>query len=358
MPKLNVPRESFGELDVYTNKLSLRFRIVSEDKNKSSYWSPVFQIDPEVEFIQGTFAIPGTAVGEKTTGRVALAWDSVGVYHSSTSEYNFLADLPYYDIWIQFGSNNMTNAGSWIYKTRIATESITIIVPSLYTYNDTNGVSQTAIPRQMKIEVHRPARPITRYSPNRVVFTQDTAHVSIIDNTITFDKNHEFITGTHVGYYLYNAASAISPLTDGGDYWIRAVSDTVISLHNSLSDATNNLNKIDFTSAGQGGGVFVKNPYPQNSTTINLTTNIMTIDFDHGFKTGSSVIYNAATAAGGLTKETLYWLRAITSRSFSLHTSRVGSINNSNIVDITSVGNGYATLAYLPTLLYKINVAV
>lgn len=356
--KLIIGKENFIEQDAFDPNYYVRFRVITDDQNKFSYWSPIFSVTPQKQFIQGNFSIPGRIIAEKAANYATIAWDAVGIYKYVDSQYTLIEDLDTYDLWIQFGSNSMTNAGPWIHKERLSTTSVNVIVPSQYSYFDTNGVAQTDIPRQMKIEVHRPVRPITRYSPNRTIFTQDTQHIDLTNDTIRFDSNHHLTTGEAVGYYLYNAASAALPLTDGAVYWARIIDPTKITLHPSANDATNNTNKINLTSAGQGAGVFVRNPFPQNSTTVNVTTNKITLPFNHGFSNGDPVIYNAATVIGGLVKETLYWVKVYDATTISLHSNKAGSLNSTSIVDFTTTGSGYGSLALLPSLLYKASVAI
>lgn len=355
MPKLVISRDNFVDVDAYTGNVYLRYRILSEDRNRASYWSPVFTIVPPVYYVQGSLELPGGIVGFKSSGYVTLAWDSVKIY--GDEEYN-LADwgvLPAYDVWVQFTGNSGVEAGSWIYKERVSTTSVNIIVPPTYTYTDSSGNIQSATPRQMKVEIHRTAKPLIRHSPDRMIFPQGPSGVNLSNNTIYIESGHELNTGDVISYYVYNSSSAIDPLVDGTAYWVKAIDPNNLALYLTQQDSLDDTNRIDLTSYGQGAGVIVKRPFLQSSA-INTTTDTITTPFEHHFKMGESVVYNALTAAAPLVKETLYWVRPITATSFSLHSSRANAINNTGKIDLTNTGSGYATLSRFTTLLYKTTV--
>lgn len=83
------------------NKYSVRFRVVSEDKNRSSHWSPIHIIDSTAPVaVNGTVVVNGsaiTAIWEDEEGRpyydVFVKFDSgTYQYHGTTGvhSYNFL----------------------------------------------------------------------------------------------------------------------------------------------------------------------------------------------------------------------------------------------------------------------------
>ena len=183
-------------------------------------------------------------------------------------------------------------------------------------------------------------------------FPQWSAGVDLINDVITFAEPHGLETGEGVGYYLYNSGSAITPLADGQVYWVRAISQNQITLHPTSNDAVNNTAKINLTAYGQGGGVFAKRPFLQ-SAAINTTTDVITLPFQHNFKIGESVIYNALSAASPLVKESLYWVRPVSDTALTIHPTRADAIKNTNKINFTTSGTGYAVLTKFFSLLYK-----
>lgn len=356
MPKLTIGKENFQEVDAYTGNVYLRYRIVSEDRNRSSYWSPVFTVVPPVYYIQGDLDIPGNVIATKNSGYITLAWDSVHIHGNEEYELESWGTLPSYDIWIQYGGNNMVNAGPWFYKERVFTTSVNLVTPPTYTYIDSNGDAQQGSTRQAKIEIHRSAKPLIRYTPDRISFAQQSKNVNLTNNTIGLDENHKLETGDSILYRVYNASSAISPLSGGTGYFVRKISDTEISLYPTQLDAINNTNVIDFASYGQGDGLIIRNSFLQ-SASINPPTDIITLPFEHNYDVGQAIVYNAGSLSTPLVAETLYFARPVDSTSLTLHLSRAGAIQNTGKIDITTVGSGYATLSRYTTLLYKTAVA-
>jgi hypothetical protein len=77
------------------------------------------------------------------------------------------------------------------------------------------------------------------------------SNVSTITEIITFPSAHGFVTTDAV---VFSAGGGVSPspLVDGYYYFVRRISNTELTLHSSASDATSNLNPVDFSTAGTG----------------------------------------------------------------------------------------------------------
>ena len=73
---------------------------------------------------------------------------------------------------------------------------------------------------------------------------------------------------------------------------------------------------------------------------VNVTTNVITKD--HTFRTGSRVqaIFNLPAGPNPLVNNSYYYVRSLSATQLTLHTSSDAAINNTGIVDITSVGTG------------------
>jgi hypothetical protein len=159
MPKVVVPKQLFPELDIYTQKVEVRYRIISDDKNNASYWSPIFLVDPDITFVQGTLDMSGTIYLQKNNNYVSVVWDSVAIYKNPATNDSLIAELPSYDIWVRWAGNGGVNPSDWIYKERISSTSVDIIVPASYDYPGGSGT-----PRQLTVEVYRPGRPVVQDS--------------------------------------------------------------------------------------------------------------------------------------------------------------------------------------------------
>lgn len=249
--KLIIPRESLPDINIYTESYEVRFRITTEDRNRFSYWSPIFSINPQFIYIQGDFNEPGDLVMQKHTGYVASTWDSVSIY----KDINNVGILPNYDFWVQYTENNGANASNWIYRERISTTSMNENIPA--TYVDSNGVTGR-VPKWMKVEIYRPGRPVARYSDLTVSIVQSGSTVNITNDTIVTASAHGLETGDAI---VYTATSAIGGLTTDTAYWVRYVTATTFSLYNHKSEAINNVNKVNLTSTGSNSATFTRYPF-------------------------------------------------------------------------------------------------
>lgn len=255
MPKIIIPKENFPEMDVYTQKYNVRYRIVTENQNNLSYWSPIFEVDPEIIFWRGTIEIPGYMYLEKLgSSFVTITWDSVAIYKDIDGSLTNIGELSHYDLWIKWAQNSGANPSDWIYKERISSTSVNINIPS--SYIDSNGVVRSS-PKYMYAEVYRPGRPITRYEQT-YEFPQNSTTVDIVNNWIDFGQNHGSATGTPG---LYTSATPIGGLTSGNTYYTRTINYTTIALYPTKQDALDDTNRVNLTSTGSGNGSFTGFPF-------------------------------------------------------------------------------------------------
>jgi hypothetical protein len=73
--KVVVPSEILAELDWETGGYLIRYRYISENRNTSSHWSPIYQvIVDEFEVVVGSFT---QTVGEDDQVNISVVWDDV-----------------------------------------------------------------------------------------------------------------------------------------------------------------------------------------------------------------------------------------------------------------------------------------
>ena len=134
------------EINPITGGFDIKYRIVSEDKNRISHWSPQYIVIPDYTFVSGSLNF-------SKNGQIAqLAWDSVGVYKDET----FVRQAKDYDIWVKW---DRSDAGDWIYKERISSTSISLPIPTTYTKNN---IVQPSSPNRLMVEIFLKGNPITR----------------------------------------------------------------------------------------------------------------------------------------------------------------------------------------------------
>lgn len=151
-------RQDLPPINTEIDGYAVRYRIVSDDKNKVSAWSNVYTLKPNLFYISGQLAIA------KQSSHVSLIWDPVKIKPSPNSEYSAVADLiatqKEYDIWVRWSKGGL---GDWRYEERIEGTSANLIIPNYYFYN---GQRVGEKPNELTIEIRLPGSPITRdYAP-------------------------------------------------------------------------------------------------------------------------------------------------------------------------------------------------
>ena len=244
-----IGKENFQDMNVYTRRYEIRYRILTEDRNRLSAWTNIYSIDPEVIFQPGRLETPGILTLTKVGNSVNVTWDSVSLYKKVEDTFNYIGELPTYDVWIKWAGNGGENPSDWIYKERIASTSFFINIPS--SYIDETGVTRSS-PKQMFVEIYRPGRPIIRFEETRS-FPQNSTIVNIADNIITFPEGHGVITGTP-GLYL--STTPIGGLTNNTTYYVRMIDYFSIALYPTKADALADTNRINLTGTPTGTGSF------------------------------------------------------------------------------------------------------
>jgi uncharacterized protein (DUF2141 family) len=84
--KLRIPKASLPPIDYDTLKYNTRYRIISEDRNRTSHWSPIYNSDG-VDLVV-------------TSGAVSRAGNVV------TAVWEDQNDFPEYDVFVKFDSND------------------------------------------------------------------------------------------------------------------------------------------------------------------------------------------------------------------------------------------------------------
>lgn len=146
-------------IDANTMGYYVKYRIVSEDRNRLSHWSPTYLLTPPYEFRrQGTKTQADFLVNKASSGIVNVAWDAVEVYNND----NFIRKAIAYDVWVRWSRNG--DNGDWIYESRIPTLSLTLLVPPTHTVN---GVDQGTVPNQLEVEIYGRSQDILRDSDHQ-----------------------------------------------------------------------------------------------------------------------------------------------------------------------------------------------
>lgn len=152
--KAKVAKELLPAINSITEKYSIRYRIISEDKNRTSAWSSVYSIDPNYTYVAGKINV------SSSSGVVRTTWDPITIKIGT----NTIRQAKDYDVHIKWSKAD--ELGDWIYAERVSTNSASFVVPDTYFIN---GVDQLDAPNRITIEVYLKGEPIAReYTALRV----------------------------------------------------------------------------------------------------------------------------------------------------------------------------------------------
>lgn len=233
MPKIFIPKENFYETDIFTRKQNLRYRIISDNLNNFSYWSPIFSIDPAFSFIPSdNFLV------QNSSNQTLVVWDAAQIEKNSAS----IGELLEYDVWIRWG--NVPAEGTWEYYQRVSGTSINILKP--FATLSVNYVS---------VEIYSPMRPRDyRIDLYEIDQSNSAGQIDLKEDTILLPISNTVQTGDAL---RYSSSNPILYLTSNTTYYARKVPSTnKITLHPTKSDAINNTNIVDLESHTNAIGYF------------------------------------------------------------------------------------------------------
>lgn len=153
--KIIYRQEDLPAINVNLEGYLVRYRIISDDRNRTSHWSPLFLVKPEYDYVSGSTSII------KTSESVTLIWDQVQIYKDN----NLIQNAIEYDIWVRW---DKTDGGDWSYATRVEATSTNFIIPNTYFIN---GVDQQARPNNLTVEIFLKGLPLTREKDLLKVYT-------------------------------------------------------------------------------------------------------------------------------------------------------------------------------------------
>lgn len=153
--KIRIKQDDLPTINSLTEKYDIRYRIISEDKNRASHWSPIVSIDPQYTYVSGNITIDSSNLS-------TIAWDTVTVKIAD----QVIRQAKDYDVWVKW--SKPAGDGDWIYVQRISGNSITIVHPTTFYIN---GVNQASVPNRLTVEVYLKGEPISRDSTNLLVYS-------------------------------------------------------------------------------------------------------------------------------------------------------------------------------------------
>ena len=147
--KLVIPRKNLPDPSVYDAQYRIRYRLVSEDRNRFSSWTPIFSVNPKYVFMQNDDLI---LVNSGST--VSCSWGPVQMYINNYLPENYITDVEEFDIFIKWAGVAGADEGDWTFYGRVPSKSVDILIPLTYT-KSTGG---SATPHYLYVEIFRPSR--------------------------------------------------------------------------------------------------------------------------------------------------------------------------------------------------------
>ena len=153
--KVKISQEDLPTINSITGKYDVRYRVISEDKNRTSHWSPIINISPDYTYVSGNIFIA-------SSGLTTVAWDTVTVKIGT----QVIRQAKDYDVWVKW--SKAAGNGDWNYVQRISGNSISLVHPTTFYIN---GVDQASAPNRVTVEIYLKGEPVTRNSVNLLVYS-------------------------------------------------------------------------------------------------------------------------------------------------------------------------------------------
>lgn len=149
--KASLPESELPYITVFEDNTFgylVRYRIVSEDGNRASHYSPFYRVRPNYIFERP----PGktlNSVEVVTVGPyVDVAWDPITIKDKVSG--SVIRKALEYDVFLQW-SKGETNA-VWIYEERVEGTGLTFIHPTQYELED--GTTVVSKPNRLSVEIY------------------------------------------------------------------------------------------------------------------------------------------------------------------------------------------------------------
>lgn len=144
------------------NGYAVRYRIVSQDKNRISHWSMIHYLDADYQYEEGQE--PDVS---KIGNSVSVIWEKVQVKKNG----NLIGKIRDYEIWVKWGKGG---SGDWIYEGKTNVNNLSLMIPSTYSVG---GIDQEEKPTQFSIEIYLESVPVSRSNTSLLMYSPDTITV-------------------------------------------------------------------------------------------------------------------------------------------------------------------------------------
>jgi hypothetical protein len=144
--KARIVENRLPAINSITEGYEIRYRVVSEDKNRTSHWSPIFLVQPEFTYVSGSID------HIKNEGLNTVIWSPVQI---KKNEF-LIKEETNYDLWVRW---DRSDGGDWSYNSRVVGTSIILLQPEEYLID---GIVQPSHPNRLSVEVYLKGSPVSR----------------------------------------------------------------------------------------------------------------------------------------------------------------------------------------------------
>lgn len=163
--KVTIFRSELPPLDATNLSYNIRYRVVSEDRNRSSAWSNITNV-------------PATAVGNVSFS-INITTPTSGnkvanvIWNLPTASYSS------FDIFVKLVGSGSASSYPWVYAGRSSTNSYSYIIPTSIT--DPTPPPPTETPTKILIAVQVPSNPPTKenYPTSNIITLFESGEITI-----------------------------------------------------------------------------------------------------------------------------------------------------------------------------------
>lgn len=198
-------------------------------------------------------------------------------------------------------------------------------------------------------------------------------NLNLSDNSIILPLDHRFYNGEKV-LYDSNGGQNVGTLKNGQFYYVSVVNSKKIKLHDSYSDAINNINvkdllysngvqiikspvqkkKIESITISDSGTGYKNNQQTLSPSNVIIETNTL-FSKKHGYNSGEILRYNnSGSVIGGLENNKTYYVTKVDDDNFKLSLINENDLDQeffyrtNQYISFTSIGSGQHIFNYPP----------
>lgn len=172
--KAILPQENLPDLTVFkdgTFGYRVRYRIISEDQNRFSHYSPIYTVRPSFIFERPNGRAEDSIAINTSPLYLEAVWEQVDVKDRETK--TLIRKATGYDVWVRWDQAETAPdpVGVWQFENSLEGKKEAFTIPSSYALSDGTVVEEA--PTHISIEVYVRATTPTRDSDALLVYKRD-----------------------------------------------------------------------------------------------------------------------------------------------------------------------------------------